>query len=169
MRRLDAMAEEAETLGAADLGWAFGCLWAIGKDRIWRERTTLALIVAVPVVAMGLQFLFFFPEAWLLHHGLLPNWVLYVTAIAKPLPLVWLLGRWCSHIAVPAAALSFIISAFLPGVIFWAQFGASPLIFFSNGATLYGMPVALGLCVMLVFWLGAAKLGSQSQVGVQAK
>lgn len=163
---VDAMAAEAEILGAADLGWARGCLWAAAKDRIWRERTTLALIVAVPIVAMGVQMLFFFPEVWLLRQGLLPSWAFPVMAIIKPLPLAWLLGRWCAHVALSAAALSFVISALLPGLIFWAEFDAAPWIFFGRDATLYGMPVANGLCVTLALWIGAAKLGSRSRAAL---
>lgn len=157
---VDAMEAEASTLSDDEgMTWAMGCVWAAMGDRLARNWKTIAWVVATPIASYAFQMLVLFPTVWLIRHGW-PNFIFYATAIASPLPFVWMLGRWHPNVALSAATASFVIAAFIPGLFFWASFGASPLIFLSRGATLYDMPVLIGLVVTLPLWLIAAKIGA---------
>ena len=157
---IDAMEAEASTLGRNDTEWAFGCATAALRDRFWRERKSILLMVLAPVAATLFCLLLFFPLSRLFLAGWLPSWASNVVMLVAPMPFAWMLGRLCGSAPLAIASLSFAIFAMIPGLVHWIQFGASPLIFFAPDAEWNGMPAYLGITCNLLVWLIGASLGS---------
>lgn len=158
----DAMAAEAASLDGNDLGWASGCATSALRDRLWRERTFILAIVLLPLCAVLLEYALFFPLVWLSRALELPGWTWVGVSMLTPLPFAYVLGRLRPRLgAYLAAPICFFVFQLVPLVIFWLQFGKSPLTWFGDGSTVYMMTPLAGLSCGLLVWLVGAWLGSR--------
>jgi hypothetical protein len=159
---VDAMEAESAAAGAKSMAWAFGCLWASMRERLWREWRFL---VAVPLIGFGpllLSSVLLFPMAWLWHHGWIPKWLIDHSALFEMLPFAILLGRIRpARTAYMAATICFAVGVMIPLAIGWLAAGESPLVAFGPYSTWYMFSPAVGLIVALLVWLAGAWLGSK--------
>lgn len=160
---IDAMQTEATMDGRGGQEWAMGSVIAALKDRASRDGYLFLAVILTPVVTLAASLMLFFPMSRLFMAGWLPSWVYNLAMLLVPLPFAWFLGRLRPNAALMTASISFAIFAVIPGMVFWIQFGRSPLIFFGPNATWYEMPWFIGFACALVVWLFGAWLGSRSR------
>lgn len=164
----EAMAAEAEASGAGSTSWALGCVGATLRDRLARERKFLLSILLLPIAALFFSLMLFFAIAWLWHNAGLPGLAFSAILASAPLPSAYYLGTIRSRrSALLAAPICFLLYQSIPLIIFWIQFGMSPLSWLSPDTTVYKMSplpgYALGLSVWLVgAWWGSRRANAQA-------
>ena len=156
----DAMAAEAEAAGAQSTSWALGCVAAIMRDRLARERRLILSILLIPIAAMIFTIFWFFAVSWLWRNAGLPGFAYSPLMAAAPLPFACHLGMsQPRRIAMLAAPLCFLVYHSFPLIITWMQFGT----FFIGGTGIYNLPFLAGYGLGLSVWLGGAWLGSRQK------
>ena len=157
---IDAMAAEADSAGARSTAWAIGCVWASFKERVRAEGWFIGAVTGLPVAAIVLQQLLFFPIVWGSQALGLPMETFVWTFLCLGFPLGFLLGRRMSaRRALIGAFICGVMLAWLGVVIFWVMFGQGPAIWFRGNSHVYDMRPVLGWSVNTLLWVAGAGIG----------
>lgn len=158
----DAMAAETGAAGLRSTSWALGCVGAVVIDRIRRSAKTVLSILLLPFGAFLLQFVLFFPTAWVFQAYDLPRWTILSFAIFEPLPVAILLGWLTARRGAlyPAIGAFFVYYA-LAILHWWYFFGEGPSVFFNGKMEIHHLHAQLGMAVDLGIWLLGALIGSR--------
>lgn len=161
---IDAMAGEATSIEGDSTVWAAGCLWASVKDRLKREWRFLTAALLLPLCVLALDAILFIPVVDLSQRVGLPGWTFIAVFLLLPFAFTFILGRLRPGLPAYLAVLpGFFTVHMIPPVIFWVEFGKSPLSWFGRNAHWYNMPPTAGLSAALLVWLTGAWLGSHSR------
>jgi hypothetical protein len=154
---MDAMAGEAGAIEGDSSSWALGCVWAAMKERLRAERWFLGAITGLPVAAIVLQQLLFFPIFFGSQALGLPAETFVWIFLCLGFPLGFILGRRMRPgRALAAAFLCGAMLAWLNVVFFWILFGQGPEIWFKGNAHVYDMTPILGWSVNTILWVAGA-------------
>jgi hypothetical protein len=158
---VDAMEAEAASADGSSTAWAIGCVTAAFKERIWRERSFVALIAGLPATDFILRWLLFFPVVLTGEAFGLPGWTFIAVFLALGFPFAFYLGRTMPRVRAVVAALLCGALLEIGGIVqFWIAFGKGPEIWFQPNSHVYNMTPVLGWTTSISIWLAGALVGS---------
>ncbi len=157
-----AMAVETDAAERHSTRWALGCLYAAAKDRLARDRWFVALIIALPALAIVLAV----ASAMMIFIGARALDVSGMAGIPimllAPVPAAWLLGRMRpGYSVVVVGTAAFLVHQATPLIAMWALFGTLPP-FWSPNMIYYNIPAYGGLLISWLVWVAATWWGAHT-------